>query len=213
MDAALKSIGAVSFVSPSRPWHLHWKQLSKVLSNIDQTSLNSFSTALHSITSDPDIINVITSHASAAAVPTLAVAMNRRSYSSANDAFSLQGYDMTEDSAQNTHVFQPPLSPRLHSLPDNVLSPLGLLAEASLQNTDNSKRQRLAHFGKSSHRPSPLSLDTSRPNSHVRNGSITSTSSYRMATSAGRGGNAGDEDEHGDGGVASQNYFKPGMCC
>ncbi len=34
-----------------------------------------------------------------------------------------------------------PLSPRLHSLPDNSLNPLGLLAEASLQ---NSHRKKLA---------------------------------------------------------------------
>jgi hypothetical protein len=35
-----------------------------------------------------------------------------------------------------------PPSPRLHSLPDNTLNPLGLLAEASLQN-----RKRAAHNG------------------------------------------------------------------
>ena len=32
------------------------------------------------------------------------------------------------------HHHQPPGSPKLHSLPDNTLNPLGLLAEASLAN-------------------------------------------------------------------------------
>lgn len=114
---------------------------------------------------------------------------------------------MSEDSARNTHSSQPPLSPRLHSLPDNVLSPLGLLAEASLQNTEAAKKDH-GPFGGRAHRPSPLSLEASRSNTHKRNGS---GGSYRMATSDVRGGKAGHEDEYGYGGVASQNYFKPGV--
>jgi hypothetical protein len=117
-------------------------------------------------------------------------------------------YEMRgEDSVHNHHISQPPLSPRLHSLPDNVLSPLGLLAEASLQNTDG-KKAGPAAFNKT-HRPSPLSLD-GRAGSNARGGQIGGA--YRTATSDVRGGN---NDEHANGGddghgVASQNYFRPG---
>ncbi|EIW71458.1 hypothetical protein TREMEDRAFT_67782 [Tremella mesenterica DSM 1558] len=178
MEAALQRIGAT-------------------LSNLDQTSLNSFSTALHSVTSDPEIIQIITSHTSPAAVPTLAVAMNRPTYPPAPDSYS-GSYDMHNGRGEDS-AHQPPLSPRLHSLPDNVLSPLGLLAEASLQNTDpgGRKHHRSLSGSKPAHRPSPLSFNE--------------TSGYRMATSSVRGGNGEDELESEDrGGVASQNYFRPG---
>ena len=159
--------------------------------------------------SDADIINVITSHTSASAVPTLAVAMNRLPYNAASDAFSGPTYDLREDSTHDAHRNQPPISPRLHSLPDNVLSPLGLLAEASLQNTNTSKRHYSGPLGgKSTNRPSPLSLETSQAK-HGRKGSAVSSSSIRMAISDVRSGNE-VVDKHGYGGVASQNYFRPG---
>jgi len=194
MEAALKGIGAVSRSVHDRTCSL----ISQALSNLDQPSLNSFSTALHGVTSDPELINVITSHTAPSAVPTLAVAMNRSHYSGSADTH----YDMRgEDSAHNAHLHQPPLSPRLHSLPDNVLSPLGLLAEASLQNTDGKKVP--GAYGKM-HRPSPLSLDG---RGHGRAGSASAN--YRMATSDVRGGAENDDDAVGRG-VASQNYFRPG---
>ncbi|WRT69766.1 uncharacterized protein IL334_006757 [Kwoniella shivajii] len=199
-EAALKGIGAA-------------------LSNLDQPALNSFSTALHSTTSDTDVIKLITSHTSPSAVPTLAVAMNRQSYNPSGDSFS--GEMRGEDSAHGPHHAQPPLSPRLHSLPDNVLSPLGLLAEASLQNTDTSKKSSSKsgynnQNGKSLHRASALSFDP-RSNPPQRSGSPMGLSpgSYRLATSDIRGGNGAPEeedhlyDETGQG-VASHNYFKLG---
>lgn len=156
--------------------------------------MNAFSTALHATTSDQDLINVITSHTSPAVVPTLAVAMNRNSYMGSADTH----YEIRGDSLH--HPSQPPLSPRLHSLPDNVLSPLGLLAEASLQNTDSKKGA--GAYGKT-HRPSPLSLDG-------RSGAARG-GAYRTAMSDVRGGSADEasNDQHGQG-VASQNYFKAG---
>lgn len=39
-----------------------------------------------------------------------------------------------QSQSQSHHRHQPPGSPKLHSLPDNSLNPLGLLAEASLAN-------------------------------------------------------------------------------
>ncbi|KAK8849735.1 hypothetical protein IAR55_005070 [Kwoniella newhampshirensis] len=210
MEAALKGIGSA-------------------LSNLDQPSLNSFSTALHSTTSDQDVINLITSHTAPSVVPTLAVAMNRQAYSAPTDnyagSFDMQNQVRGEDSAhgQSGHSHQPPLSPRLHSLPDNVLSPLGLLAEASLQNTDTASKKHLMsqayanHNGKSTHvhRPSPLAMDGRANAGRSSSAMSMSSSSYRMATSDVRGGNNGDEDEgrafgdHGRG-VASHNYFKAG---
>nr|XP_019043474.1 hypothetical protein I302_08052 [Kwoniella bestiolae CBS 10118]OCF22404.1 hypothetical protein I302_08052 [Kwoniella bestiolae CBS 10118] len=213
-EAALKGIGAA-------------------LSNLDQPALNSFSTALHSTTADTDVINLITSHTSPSAVPTLAVAMNRQSYNSGGGGVDGYPGEMRgEDSAHGPHHSQPPLSPRLHSLPDNVLSPLGLLAEASLQNTDSKKNKNQnqksgsspghnnsgnAQGGKPLHRASALSFD-GRSNPPPRSGSPMGLSpgSYRMATSDIRGGNgvsvAEEEDhnafmENGQG-VASHNYFK-----
>ena len=189
----------------------------QALSNLDQPSLNAFSTALHFTTSDQEVINVITSHTSPSVVPTLAVSMNRMSYSASSDAFAgSTAYEMPavrgEDSAHNAHLSQPPLSPRLHSLPDNVLSPLGLLAEASLQNTDGKKG--MGHLGNKSHRPSPLSMTEPRMSGSGRSGSgRVSSPSYRMTTSDVRSDEMGGEDgtaaETGRG-VASQNYFMPG---
>jgi len=43
-----------------------------------------------------------------------------------------------------------PPSPRLHSLPDNTLNPLGLLAEASLQNRKRAARNGTAEPGEAS---------------------------------------------------------------
>jgi hypothetical protein len=227
MEAALKGIGAVRALplllcsnSSLRSFllcllALHDGRLliySQALSSIDQPSLNSFSTALHSATSDHDVIQLITSHTSAAAVPTLAVAMNR-SYGA--DPFSAP-YGGEESSHTLGHLAQPPLSPRLHSLPDNVLSPLGLLAEASLQNTHSDKKH-IGNYGngKLMHRPSPLSLGDSRPTMHGRTGSgmSISSSTYRMATSDVRGGSGAEDDDkpaNHERGVASHDYFKPG---
>ncbi|WWC73638.1 uncharacterized protein I206_107610 [Kwoniella pini CBS 10737] len=210
-EAALKGIGAA-------------------LSNLDQPALNSFSTALHGSTGDTDIINLITSHTSPSAVPTLAVAMNRQPYNTGGDGFS------GEDAQHGQHHSQPPLSPRLHSLPDNVLSPLGLLAEASLQNTNdtsNKKSKSKSNYhhshnsnnqqggnnnsqNKNLHRTSALSYD-GRSNPPPRSGSPLGMSpggSYRLATSDIRGGNNAQEDEEphmfndNGQGVASHNYFK-----
>jgi hypothetical protein len=118
-----------------------------------------------------------------------------------------------EDAA---HLAHPPLSPRLHSLPDNALSPLGLLAEASLHNADSSKRapqhitgQALLNSVGKPLRPSPLGQDG---RSSPRSGAVNrSNSQYRMAaTSDIRGGS--EEDGRADKqGVASHNYFKPGQ--
>ncbi|KAK4688546.1 hypothetical protein P7C73_g1570, partial [Tremellales sp. Uapishka_1] len=204
MEAALRGIGAA-------------------LSNLDQPSLNSFSNSLHSATSDPDIISLITSHTSPTVVPTLAIAMNRAPYNASSDAFAphhSQGYSLPPQRGGEDSTTQPPLSPRLHSLPDNVLSPLGLLAEASLQNTEGSSKKHHPHRlsghrsgayspHQNGHRPSPLSLDAR--NTSMMRGSPGGN--YRMATSDVRGGE--DEGEGSrfdlDGrGLAGENYFRPG---
>lgn len=126
----------------------------------------------------------------------------KRSY--APESFSHYG----ESSSNHLpHSYQPPLSPRLHSLPDNILSPLGLLAEASLQNTD---KKQISNYTKHAHRPSPLSLGEGRSSPARSGGRSGSSPSYRMATSDVRGGKENGEDEQGERrGVASQNYFKP----
>lgn len=90
-------------------------------------------------------------------------------------------------------------SRRLHSLPDNTLSPLGLLAEASL------------HEPKRPHGPSPLG-------EHAMTGTISNMTNhssplkpvgdYKTATSDVRGGDNEDDSR----GVASTNYFKPREC-
>jgi hypothetical protein len=153
--------------------------------------------------------------------------MERATYASGLDAFSGQAYSPSrmrgEDSASHMgHLAQPPLSPRLHSLPDNVLSPLGLLAEASLHNSDKSKRAHghthlysPSHNGTAPHRPSPLSMNMmsdTRTGAMGRSGRAMTPNSYRMATSDVRGGEAdGQTDEARTRGVASENYFKPGQ--
>jgi hypothetical protein len=139
--------------------------------------------------------------------------MNRPTYSHSQSHHSQDSYPYNtsgvrgEDSA---HPAQPPLSPRLHSLPDNVLSPLGLLAEASLHNSDATHKRHFSGVGVGGkiHRPSPLSLDSSKP-MQGRNGAPMSRSGSqsRMAISDVRGGKADGEDR---GGVASSNYFRPG---
>lgn len=190
MEAALKNIGVA-------------------LSNIDQSSLDSFSSALHSSTDDPDVINLITSHASSAVTPNLAIAMSRNSFPSSFD-------DRTRGMSHEAgHTSQPPLSPRLHSLPDNVLSPLGLLAEASLQN-DASKRNLTKGFGtanslsKSLARPLPGERLQAQRNGNI---SMNGAATFRMATSDVRGERIEDDENFGGDhrlGVSGQNYFKPG---
>lgn len=185
--------------------------MSQALSNLDQNNLNGFSTALHTATNDPDMIQLITSYTAPSAVPTLAVAMNRQPYPSPGGAYPYDTAGMRgEDSA---HPSQPPLSPRLHSLPDNVLSPLGLLAETSLHNADATSKRHFAGVGVGAgkvHRPSPLSLDSSKPMMGRNGASMSRTSSNtRMAVSDIRGGKADAAEERG--GVASSNYFKPGI--
>lgn len=188
MEAALKNIGVA-------------------LSNIDHSSLESFSSALHSSTDDPDVICLITSHAPV--TPSPAVAMDRSSFSS---SFGDRTHDISHEAG---HTAQPPLSPRLHSLPDNVLSPLGLLAEASLQN-DTSKRNLTKGFGTAN----GLGKSLARPFSGERlqeqrsgNVSMNGAATFRMATSDVRGGQVEDDEhfgvDHGLG-VSGQNYFKPG---
>lgn len=113
-----------------------------------------------------------------------------------------------EDSQSLVHLARPPLSPRLHSLPDNTLSPLGLLAEASLQNTDGKKRYTNGVGSHAPSRPSPLSLDARS----IRGSPLGAAGGYRTAaTSDVRGDGRGDDFPGGTGGLASENYFKPGM--
>lgn len=123
----------------------------------------------------------------------------------------VQGYP-GEASGGLSHMAHPQLSPRLHSLPDNVLSPLGLLAEASLQNTQTKNGGR---FG----RPSPGGSGPMGRNgsSGLREGSVN-----RVMMSDVRGGEVkvedgeqgGEEKERSnsqamESGIAGQNYFKP----
>jgi hypothetical protein len=89
------------------------------------------------------------------------------------------------------------------------------LAEASLS-SDGTKKHSSAHgqYGvKGAHRPSPLSMvENGRQVVPARPGSAMSGASYRMATSDVRGGDE-EEDAESSRGVASQNYFKPGVSC
>ena len=172
---------------------------SQALGYLDPSTLGTFSTALHGSTSDPDIINTISSQAPSSVIPVLTG--KRGSLHGTADTYDMRG----EDSAMHMSMSQTPLSPRLHSLPDNVLSPLGLLAEASLQNTESKKG--MGQFGKA-HRPSPLGIE--RQGYAARNGNMSPN--YRMATSDVRGGEGGDDEKNEAGrGVASQNYFRPGV--
>jgi hypothetical protein len=162
--------------------------------------------------SEPDTINLITSYTSPAAIPTLAVAMNRAFIHA--DTF-VQGYN-GEASGGLAHMAHPQLSPRLHSLPDNILSPLGLLAEASLQNTQG--KTSGGRFG----RPSPTSMD--RPMGRNGSSGLREESTNRVMMSDVRGGEVkieeGAEQEgetltdrtpraQVESGLAGQNYFKP----
>lgn len=136
--------------------------------------------------------------------------MHRQPYPSPGGGYPYDTGGMRNEDA--AHPAQPPLSPRLHSLPDNVLSPLGLLAETSLHNADATSKRHFAGVGVGAtkvHRPSPLSLDSSKP-MIGRNGAPMSRSSSqsRMAVSDIRGGKVDAGEERG--GVASSNYFKPG---
>jgi hypothetical protein len=134
--------------------------------------------------------------------------MNRLPYATPD---SYSSYDQRNSDPQSQHAHQPPISPRLHSLPDNILSPLGLLAEASLSSDGTKKHpQTPGHiYGpKGIHRPSPLSSEAGRQGVPARTGSAMSAGSYRMATSDVRGGQ-GEEDGSGRG-VAAQDYFRPG---
>ena len=157
------------------------------------------------------MIHLITSYTSPAAVPTLAVAMHRSPYpqSRSQDSYAYDNGGVRGEDAG--HHAQPPLSPRLHSLPDNVLSPLGLLAEASLHNSDATSKRHFPGVGVGGkvHRPSPLGLDSSK-HMQGRNGTTMSRSSSqsRVAVSDVRGGKSDGEDR---GGVASSNYFRPGV--
>lgn len=98
-------------------------------------------------------------------------------------------------------------SPRLHSLPDNTLNPLGLLAEASLHNTHRARK--LARSGASS---------KSSEKDSQKSGSAGGQSPDKTVKSEGGedgspDGEAGEEDESKRKiplGVASQNYFRPG---
>lgn len=187
MESALRGIGAA-------------------LGNLDQNSLNAFSASLHTSVNDPDVIGTITAHTNPAAAPSVAVAISRPPYPtmpSSDHAYHM-GHVRGEDSAPDAHLARPPISPRLHSLPDNILSPLGLLAEASLQNTDGKKRMPTGDG--TVHRSSPLNPGAS---SNSRGGSA----SFRMATSDVRGGLAAEEEEKAFAelgrGVASSNYFRP----
>ncbi|KAH8927074.1 hypothetical protein BT69DRAFT_1278266 [Atractiella rhizophila] len=56
------------------------------------------------------------------------------------DDDSRRGRSSTQPSVRDASREKPP-SPRLHSLPDNTLNPLGLLAEASLQNSRKQQRK------------------------------------------------------------------------
>ncbi|SPO27877.1 uncharacterized protein UTRI_05020 [Ustilago trichophora] len=98
-------------------------------------------------------------------------------------------------------------SPRLHSLPDNTLNPLGLLAEASLHNTQRARK--LARSGAS---------NNSRDKDSQRSGSTGGQSPDKTVKSeggddespAGQGGSQSEAKRKIPLGVASQNYFRPG---
>lgn len=161
----------------------------QALGQLDQSTVNAFSSALHSAVGDPDAISLITSHTQGPSVSAALSRANSYNFGGGHHESGVRG----EDSAPG---HRPPLSPRLHSLPDNVLSPLGLLAEASLQNTETVLKKAgplsANRTASAPIRPSPLSMSASG------NG----TSGHRLATSDVRGGH--------EIGVAASNYFKPG---
>ncbi|SPO47339.1 uncharacterized protein PSANT_05027 [Moesziomyces antarcticus] len=101
-------------------------------------------------------------------------------------------------------------SPRLHSLPDNTLNPLGLLAEASLHNTHRARKQAASRS---------VASTSSREKDSQRSGSTGGQSPDKTIKSEGGDdttpegdANAANEDAQRKIplGVASQNYFRPG---
>lgn len=90
-------------------------------------------------------------------------------------------------------------SPRLHSLPDNTLNPLGLLAEASLHNTHRARK--LARSGASN---SSRDKDGHVPDEPIKSEGGNDESSANQADAA-----EGTKSKIPLG-VASQNYFRPG---
>lgn len=101
-------------------------------------------------------------------------------------------------------------SPRLHSLPDNTLNPLGLLAEASLHNTQRARKHAASRSVASS---------ASREKDSQRSGSTGGQSPDKTIKSEGGEDTTpeGDANAANDDaqrkiplGVASQNYFRPG---
>ncbi|CDS01907.1 hypothetical protein [Sporisorium scitamineum] len=96
-------------------------------------------------------------------------------------------------------------SPRLHSLPDNTLNPLGLLAEASLHN--NHRARKLARNGTSnSEKDSQRSGSTGAqsPDKTIK------SEGGNEDSPAGEGGASDAAKRKIPLGVASQNYFRPG---
>jgi len=88
--------------------------------------------------------------------PSLASGMISRSPSPAelstqNTTHALLAHSSSPSPSPSTSAFPHPSSPKLHSLPDNALNPLGLLAEASLAN-------RRAHATQ----PNPPSIATAQ---------------------------------------------------
>ncbi|CBQ68910.1 conserved hypothetical protein [Sporisorium reilianum SRZ2] len=97
-------------------------------------------------------------------------------------------------------------SPRLHSLPDNTLNPLGLLAEASLHN--NHRARKLARNGTTnSEKDSQRSGSTGIPSPDK---ATKSEGGGDDDSPVGRGSTSEDLQRKIPLGVASQNYFRPG---
>ncbi|GAC99867.1 hypothetical protein PHSY_007470 [Pseudozyma hubeiensis SY62] len=88
-------------------------------------------------------------------------------------------------------------SPRLHSLPDNTLNPLGLLAEASLHNTHRARKLARSNASNSSR-----DKDGQTPDKAVK-----SEGGDDDSPAAGAGAEGKSKIPLG---VASQNYFRPG---
>ena len=96
-------------------------------------------------------------------------------------------------------------SPRLHSLPDNTLNPLGLLAEASLHNTHRARK--LARSGASnSEKDSQRSGSSGGPSP----GKTIKSEGGDDQSPAGEATAGDDSKRKIPLGVASQNYFRPG---
>lgn len=118
------------------------------------------------------------------------------------------------------------LSPRLQSLPDNAINPLGLLAEASLQNSHRKKLFTGGHAGAmrgmtDASRGTSVSGAGALPDGASVAGDRTASSmGVGVAGEQGQGGSAlEDEDAEGKDlpegevprfGVSHEGYFKPG---